>query len=154
MTPRQRSILVAMRDQDYARFHQGLTLGLQIHRYETREGEAPGGVWVMYGATVPPERALERAGLIERVARNVPGDWWKLTDAGLDRMMPKPARPAKKPREPKWWNLTCSGCMGSKTVPSYAYGGGQCDPGADRVKCRQCSGRGTVKHLNPYRQDA
>lgn len=152
MTPRQRVILGAMRDQDYARFYQGLTIGLQIHPFETRDGEAPGGVWVMYGATVPPQLALQRAGLIEPVARNVPGEWWKLTDAGLDRMMPKPPRPPKKAKEPKWWSLTCTGCSGSGKVPSYAYGGGDCRPDAPRIKCRQCSGRGTVKHLNPYRE--
>lgn len=148
MSPSQRAILSAMRDQDYARFYQGLTIGLQIHPYETRDGEAPGGVWVMYGArAAPPELALERAGLIERVARNVPGDWWKLSDAGHDRMMPRPPR---KAREPKWWHLRCAYCQGTGKVPSYAYGGGERH--GDPIKCRECSGRGTRKAANPYHE--
>ena len=89
LTPTQRRILMAMREHGTAKFYGG-TRGFNIRALE--EGGA------VIHAYCAPEDFLANRKLIEPTHRNLPGKWYKLTEAGVCRAAALKVEPPRQER--------------------------------------------------------
>jgi hypothetical protein len=80
LTLRQRQILFLMREADGPTM---ITGGTRQFLWGKLDGDHPGALLIQ--AYMEPDLWLHRRGLIEIVAMNVPGRWYRLTEDGLRR---------------------------------------------------------------------
>jgi len=89
LTPTQRRILMALREHGTAAFFGG-TRSFYVKTLEE------GGVVI--NAYCTPEWFLAGRGLIVRVPRNLPGEWYKLSEAGEARAATLKTEPPRRER--------------------------------------------------------